>query len=507
MTLRSCGLGPLLLLISAGIVPARADVKLPAIISDHMVLQSSTAVPIWGWADPDEEVTVTLAGQSKTAKASAAGKWMVKLDSLQPNAAPQALSVRGKNTLTVNDVLVGEVWLGSGQSNMAKVMSGVKDAEAEIAAANYPAIRMFKVASTGNFTGPQEDCEGSWQVTSPATAKLYSATAYFFGRELYKTLNVPVGLINSSVGGTPIQSWISLDAQLKDPNLKVSADEQAKAVRDFDVAAAKVTYDKRLAEWQAEVDKAKAEGKKPPFPPHNPADDWQKRGEAGGLFNGKIAPLIPFAIRGMIWYQGEANSGVNAPLYRYQLPALIADWRARWGYDFPFIGVQLPNFAHGSNWPLLREDMLNIFQMPNTGMAITIDIGEPDNIHPKNKQEVGRRLALWALDKVYGQKVPSSSGPLPAGQEIRGHEIAVSFTHADGGLTAQGGELKEFQIAGADQKWAAANARIEGDKVIVSSPEVTAPVAVRYCWAMNPQATLYNGAGLPASPFRTDSWN
>jgi sialate O-acetylesterase len=336
--------------------------------------------------------------------------------------------------------------------------------------------------------------------------KLFSATAYFFGRELHKTLGVPVGLINSSVGGTPIQSWISLQAQLQSPALKASAEAQLQAERDFDANGAKAAYEVSLAKWKEDAEGAKAEGKEPPPAPHDPIADRQKRGEGGGLFNGKIAPLIPYAIRGLIWYQGEANSGVRAPLYRDQLPVLIADWRARWGYDFPFIGVQLPNFGHGSNWPLLRETMLRTLKLKNTGMAIAIDIGETDNIHPKNKQEIGRRLALWALSEVYGQKVASFSGPLPDGQQIRGGEIVLSFTHADGGLVARGGELKEFLIAGADKKWVQANAKIEGEKVIVSSPEIPNPVAVRYAWSMNPEATLYNGAGLPASPFRTDDW-
>jgi sialate O-acetylesterase len=497
----------LFFVILINVAIARANVRLPAILSDHMVVQADTSVPIWGWAEPGEEVSVSLAGQSQTAKAGADGKWVVKLDKLRTSAEPATLIVKGVNTLEVKDVLVGEVWLGSGQSNMALTMERVKDAPEEIAAAKYPAIRMFKVSSSF-AAAPQEDCKGSWEICSPATVRLFSATAYFFGRELHQALGVPIGLINSSVGGTPIEMWISLEAQQRSPDLKASVDAQAAAEATFNPEAAKAAYKKRLSAWKQAAEQAKAQGNAPPPAPRAPANP-ANRGEGGGLFNGKIAPLIPYAIRGVIWYQGEANSApAKAVLYRHQLPALIADWRARWGYDFPFAWVQLPNFDGGEkrDWPLAREAMLKTLKVKNTGMAITIDIGEAKNIHPKNKQEVGHRLGLWALGEVYGRKVASTSGPLPDGHEIRGSDIVLRFTHADGGLVAKGGELKGFVIAGDDKHWVRANASIVDGTVVVSSSDVPKPAAVRYAWANDPDCNLYNGAGLPASPFRTDEW-
>ena len=318
---------------------------------------------------------------------------------------------------------------------------------------------------------------------------------------------MPIGLINSSVGGTPIESWISAEAQAKVPELPTQAAAETKAAK-LDETQAKANYEQALARWTQQAAKAKAEGQAAPRRPRDPLEQRNRRGGAGGLFNGKIAPLIPYAIRGAVWYQGEANSQPGKrPLYQYQLPALVADWRARWGEEFPFAWVQLPNFERpGEGWMLVREAMLKSLRLPHTGMAITVDIGEPKNIHPKNKQEVGRRLALWALGEVYEQQVPATSGPLPAGHAVRGAAIAISFTHVEGGLQAKDGDLQGFVIAGEDQQWQPAVARIVDDKVIVSSPEVKRPVAVRYAWEANPTCNLYNGAGLPASPFRTDDW-
>lgn len=499
---------PRVLLASVALVSAaRADVKLPAIISDHMILQSGVEVPIWGNADAGEEVTVSIAGQSKIAKADAAGKWSVKLGKLKAAGEAQTLTVKGKNVVAVQDVLVGEVWLGSGQSNMAMLVSSAQNAEAEAAAAQLPAIRMFTVTS-GPSASAEEDCKGSWQVCSPDTVGRFSATAFFFGRELHKALGVPVGLINSSVGGTPIESWISPEAQTRSPELKAANEAQEKAAPKFDPAAAKAKYESDLAKWKEAAAKAKAEGKPAPRPPRDPVAMRERKGNIGGLFNGKIAPLIPFAIRGALWYQGEANSGPDkAPLYHAQLRALVTDWRTRWGSEFPFAWVQLPNFGGpGRDWPTVREGMMKTLALPKTGMAITIDIGEEKNIHPKNKQEVGRRLSLWALGEVYGRKVATTSGPLPAGNKVRGSEMVLEFTHADGGLVAKDGELKGFTIAGEDKQWKPAQARIDGGKVIVTSAEVKQPAAARYAWENWPTCNLYNGAGLPASPFRTDDW-
>ena len=445
-----------------------AELKLAALFSDHMVLQCDKPVPIWGWAPAGENVTVEFAGQTKKAIADTNGKWTVKLDPFKASPEPRELKVGG---LVIRDVLVGEVWLGSGQSNMAMGVNRARDYSTEQAAAKLPLIRMFK-ESSGATNQPQSDARGQWVVCSPETFGSFSATLYFFGRELHSELKVPMGLINSSVGGTPIESWVAEDAQKQLP-------------------------------------KAKAAGQKAPRKPTDPLDKARRQGNVGGLFNGKIAPLIPYAMRGVVWYQGEANSHPGKGLlYQYQLPLLVNDWRMRWGEEFPFAWVQLPNFTReGDDWPLVREGMLKTLRLPRTGMAITVDIGDPTNIHPQNKQEVGKRLALWALGDVYGRKVIATSGPLPAGHEVRGSEIVLSFKHANAGLKAKEGALKGFVIAGEDKKWTPAQAVIQGDKIIVSSGDVKKPLAVRYAWSGNPGCNLYNGAGLPASPFRTDDWN
>lgn len=484
---------------------ARADVKLPAIFGNHMVLQRDAAVPVWGTAAPGEEVTVAIAGQTASAKAGADGKWSVKLAKLAADG-PQTLTVKGKNTVTFSDVLVGEVWLGSGQSNMAMTVNRAKDYEQEQAAAKFPEIRMFTESSAAATTA-QSEGKGEWVVCSPETVGRFSATAFFFGREIHRTLKVPVGLINSSVGGTPIESWIAPDAQKASPELKGFFEGQKQAAKDFDPVKAKAKFEQDQAKWKEAAKKAKAEGKPAPKAPRDPVALNERKGNVGGLFNGKIAPLIPYAIRGALWYQGEANSTPDKALfYHAQLTLLVNDWRARWGYDLPFAWVQLPNFGGaGRDWPAVREAMLKTLALKDTGMAITIDIGDEKDIHPKNKQDVGRRLAAWALGTVYGQKV-ATSGPMPAGHQVRGSEVLLSFKHTDGGLVAKGGELKGFVVAGEDKQWKSARARIEGDKVIVSSADVKQPVAARYAWENWPTCNLYNGAGLPASPFRTDDW-
>jgi hypothetical protein len=492
---------------------AFAEVKLPSVFSDHMVLQRDCAVPVWGWADSGEKVAVTIAGQTKTATADAEGKWSVKLDKLSARE-PVTLTVKGRNTLTVEDVLIGEVWLASGQSNMQLPVNGAKEAWKEKASAKFPQIRMFTVARKTAVT-PQTDCGGAWIVCSPDTVGDFSAAAFFFGRELHQTQKVPVGLINASWGGTAIEAWTSMPAQEGKKELaSIFESWRQKTSVLFDEAQAQAQFEKQMTVWTNVSAKAKAAGKKEPQKPKSPVAPRLQSNHPANLFNGMIAPIIPYAIRGGIWYQGENNAhGEAAKLYELQLPLMIQDWRQRWNQgSFPFAWVQLPNFKKPtqdpgapSAWAVMRESMLHTLTVTNTGMAVTIDVGETADIHPKNKQAVGHRLALWALASVYGEKIPCSS-PLPAGQKIKGDEITLSFTHTDGGLVATDGELKGFAIAGADQKWVWAKARINGDQVIVSSPEVKSPVAVRYAWADNPDCNLFNGAGLPASPFRTDRW-
>lgn len=483
---------------------ARADVKLPSIFSEHMVVQADAKVPVWGWAEPKEEVRVALAGAKASATADVNGRWRVTLGKL-PAGGPHKLVVTGKkNKLEVGDVLVGEVWLGSGQSNMAMTVNRCLNFEQEQKAADLPQVRMFTVRS-GPTTEPQADCQGSWAVCTPETVGGFSATAYFFGRELQAALKKPVGLINSSVGGTPIESWISADAQRAEPNLKpfLAAIDEANA--KFDPAVAKATYDKQVAKWQKDVVAAKAAKKPLPQKPRDPLATRKLKGGVGGLYNGKIAPLVGYGIRGALWYQGEANSQPGkAQYYQTQLSLLVREWRRQWNQgEFPFAWVQLPNFGGGRpEWVVVREQMRKTLAVPNTGMAVTTDIGEAKDIHPRNKQDVGKRLALWALAKVYGQAIPYS-GPMIASHAVSGDRVVLTFDHAEG-MKAGGAKLLGFEIAGADNKWHPAEAKIEGATVVLSSPEVKTPTAARYNWAEEPTGNLTNNTGLPASPFTTE---
>ncbi len=486
---------------------ARADVSLPTLFSDHMVLQRGVALPVWGWAEAGEEISVSIAGQTKTTKAGADGKWRVQLDKLSARE-PVTCTVKGKNEIVINDVLAGEVWLCSGQSNMGFVVRSAENFEQEKAAADHPKLRMFIVTS-GAATEPQEKCNGKWIVCTPDSVGGFSATAYFFGRELHAKLGAPVGLIHSSVGGTPIEAWTSLAAQKDVPEVKPIFESWEKRIATWDPAKAKADFEKQTADYPARAEKAKAEGKPAPRKPTMPVEPTIDSHRPANLFNGKIAPLIPYAIKGAIWYQGESNAGSPAGglAYRRQLPLLVADWRTRWGQgDFPFAWVQLPEYVNGSSdgWCLVREAMLQSLRLPHTGMAVALGLGEKHDVHPVKKQEVGRRLSLWALGAVYGGK-GETSGPLYAGHKINGSDVTITFTHAEG-LAAVGGELKGFLIASEDREWKPALTKISGDKIVVSTPDGANAAAVRYAWANDPEWSLTNAAGLPASPFRTDDW-
>ena len=502
---------PLLALafLTLGALASAAELRLPAVFSDHMVLQRDKAVAVWGWADAAEEVTIEFAGQKKAAKADASGQWSLRLDPLTASAESRRLTATGKDgrKAEVSDVLVGDVWLGSGQSNMAMTVNRAKDFEQEKTAATFPLIRHFKEESAGAATA-QTQSKGKWLACTPDNVGAFSATLYFFGREIHREVGVPVGLINTSVGGTPIESWIAPEVQKTKPELSAALKAQSAALPKIDPEKAKADYAVELKKFKAAKAKAVAEGTKAPRPPRNAAEVSERKGSYGQLFNGKVAPLVPYTLKGMLWYQGEANSSdTRAPLYVHQLSALVTDWRARWGEELPFAWVQLPNFSRpGEGWPLMRESMLKTLSLPKTGMAVTIDIGEAKDIHPKNKQEVGRRLSLWALGNVYGRKVAAVSGPLPAGHEIKGAEVVVTLTHAEGLKTRDGAPVKGFQLAGTDKQWKPAAARIDGAKLVVTSAEVVAPVALRYAWLDFPETNLVNSADLPASPFRTDDW-
>lgn len=490
-------------------VPAQADLKLPAIFSNHMVLQRDVPVSVWGWGEQGEVVKVSIAGQTHETKTEEDGTWLVTLDPLA-TAEGLTMTVEGKNKLTVEDVLVGEVWLGSGQSNMEMAVNRTLNFPEEQAAANFPKIRMFTVVRKASLES-LDDCKGEWKICSPETVGGFSATAYYFGREIHQKLKQPVGLVHSSWGGTDIAAWTSVEANGKSLEMKAFVEKWEKDDEAFDPKAAKAENDKAMTKWKTAVAKAKADGAKDPNRPRLKIKPSEDPNYPSNLFNGMIYPIAPYTIRGVLWYQGEHNSYdlVLAERYRRQLPLLIKDWRETWELpQLPFGYVQLPNFARpGEGRPLVREAMLQTLDVPYTGMAVTVDIGESNDNHPRNKQEVGRRLSLWALAKVYHQKDVAYTGPVIAGHEVRDGKVTLLFKHTDGGLKPKdGGELKGFLIAGSDRQWKPAQTKIEGDKIVVTSAEVPQPVAVRYAWEPDPICNLTNGSGLPASPFRTDDW-
>lgn len=646
----------LLVLIFAGVV--RAEVHLPSIISDNMVLQRGLKVRIWGTANAGEHVTVTFDKKSVNTVANPQGNWEVWLGPLKPGA-PSELIVKGDNVLTIKNVLVGEVWICSGQSNMEWPLSNTDNAAATLAQANYPEIRLFTVEKK-TATSPQTDVQGHWVVTTPEEAAHFSAVGYFFGREIYQHLKLPVGLIHTSWGGTPAEAWTSHEGLLSSPELKPILDRYESSLNAL--PQTKAAYERAMEKWEQDnlyidgENKGEALGYADPatatsdwtqidlpkqfeaaglmidgavwfrkavdVPPTwagkdlvlnlpaiddfdvtyfngtkigstgrdvpdsyqvprkytvpgslvrsdrnviairvfdrageggfgrgemllRPANlggetpvlslrgpwqykielalepkhpDWGTRPEPVGignqnsptvLYNAMLAPLVPFAIRGAIWYQGESNAG-RAYQYRTLFPIMIRDWRRAWGHDFPFYFVQLANWRprkdqpDDSDWAELREAQFMTLREPQTGMAVAIDIGGED-LHPRNKLDVGHRLAQWALAGVYDEKVVPS-GPLFEGFKIEGDKVRIKFKHAVGLKANDGGAVKGFAIAGADRKFVWADARIDGDTVVVWSPAVSQPVAVRYGWADNPAVNLYNKSGLPASPFRTDDW-
>ena len=639
--------------------------KLAALFSDHMVLQRDMAIPVWGWAEPGSQVSVEIAGNCAMATVGTDGKWMVRLPALAAGG-PYTLNVRtlGAAPLVVSDVLVGEVWLCSGQSNMEFPLSGVQNSEAERALADHPQIRLFKVPLAAEVK-PQSDTKALWKVCTQASACTFSAVAYFHGVELQKRLGVPVGLIDSSRGGTRAECWASREGLMAESALLplVAECDRLFLFDPNEVAE----YRRQLASWEKthlkrvpppnlgfEQGWARPEGNQDGWKPMELPGHWQRAGlnfsgvlwfrreveipsawagqdltlsigacdksdwtyfngeflgsltfeenplaysisrvytvpgrlvkagknvvavrvyshinDAGmtgpaesmfvkpasslnadtipikgtwtyrvehnfglasppvippgpdtpkapcALYAGMIAPLVPYAVRGAIWYQGESNTDLphQPSEYRTLFPALIRDWRQHWGQDhFHFHFVQLARFRPPqsqpgeSSWAELREAQTQTLALPDTAMAVIIDTGEEADIHPKNKQDVGLRLAWSALSKIHGLKDVTPSGPLYKACKVEGSQMRLFFDHVEGGLEARNGALQAFAIAGADRKFFWADARIDGDTVVVSSPEVSAPVAVRYGWADNPACNLYNCGGLPASPFRTDNW-
>jgi sialate O-acetylesterase len=630
---------------------AHADVRLPRIFGSHMVLQQKKAVPVWGWADVGENVKVVLNGsgkilQTKSVKASKDGKWLVKLDPFDAGG-PYQLTVTGKkNTVIYDDVLFGEVWICSGQSNMEMLVNRSNNAAEEKSKANFPQIRHFKIPHDRSLIPKDDVTGGEWLPTTPETVGDFSAVAYFFARDLHQKLNVPVGLVNSSWGGTQVESWISLDAMKSFDEFKEHVSSMPTSLEAFNAMRKKQLDDRILSEqgsfpdeatlktwpsfslddsgWKSmempgyfdlkilpgldgavwfrkeftlpeqwagqsmilmlgpidDIDVTYVNGvkigesvKKVPLArnyiiPANVlrsgknvvtvriedlgaiggfsgkpeqmkltrddfeislAGSWKYRVESSLdnkqlsganvtstiLYNAMIAPIIPFAMRGTIWYQGETNAP-RAYQYRKSFPLMISDWRNRWGEDFPFLFVQLASYGasngtseKGSTWAELREaQTMTLTTVPNTGMAVISDIGETADIHPKNKQDVGKRLAYSALNRVYGQDIVYS-GPMYRSMQIKGDKVSLSFDHTGSGLKSSDkyGYVKGFEIAGQDQKFFWAQASIEGNRIVVWSEQVSNPVAVRYGWADdNIEVNLYNREGIPAVPFRTDTW-
>lgn len=477
---------------------AHADVTLPTLLADHMVIQRGLPVHVWGMAALNELVTVTFRGETKPATADEDGRWSVFLSPGEAGG-PFQLSIKATNTIVINDVLVGDVWIASGQSNMEFPMTGLVNPQAEIAAAQYPKIRIF-IVKHKPADYPLEDVESrDWSACTPESVADSSAVAYFFARNLQQKLGVPIGLVESFWGGTPAESWTSLHTLSADASLMPVFSARAKTLDSESTTELHLRREER--EFQQALAQAKSDGKPLPWRRWHP--DFAAWAPAA-LYNGMIAPLTGFAIRGAIWYQGEANDGPErAPLYARLFQTMIRDWRSAWGEgDFPFLFVQIANFniAAENLWPDVRDAQRRALALKNTGMAVTIDIGNPDDIHPKNKQDVGLRLALAARAIAFGENV-EWSGPLYRQMTQEEHALRVWFDHA-GGLVARGEELTGFEVAGEDGKYSTATAKIDGASVVVSSPTVPTPVSVRYGWAANPNCNLFNKEGLPASPFQ-----
>ena len=558
------------LLIAALTGHARADVKLTEIFGDHMVLQQGAKLPVWGTAEPGEKVTVTFGTASASAETAADGRWRVDLPAVPQNTKPQTLKVAGKNRLTFQDVLVGDVWFASGQSNMDFGIGNDARAAETIAKADEPQIRLFMVPrqlslgpmSTFSTVVPGH-LEGRWQVCSPAILSGtwgwngFSALAYYFGREIHHHLNRPIGMIQSAWGGTQVAGWTSIPGLERNPVMahyvadhQKRVDSFAQATKDYPKLRAAGTaafnqwneqygipFQKELAQWNLDLPKAVASGQPvppkprftgPPKPPGiSPPDGWIFG--AGNLFNGMVNPVIPYAIKGVIWLQGENDRG-NAFEYFTSFPGLIADWREKWNEgDFPFLFVQLSNGnPPQNNRPIedytatLREAQAKTLSVPATGMAVAIDIGSALDIHYKDKLDAGLRLALVARRVAYGETVVAY-GPMYDSMSVEGNKIRLAFKEVGSGLVlrvppwmpledptavaADTAGLKGFAIAGDDRKWKFANAVIDGHTVVVSADGLPNPVAVRYDWQECPPGNLANKEGLPAAPFRTDAWD
>ena len=521
-----------------------------SLFTDKMVLQRDATLPIWGTANPGEEVSVEFAGQKKSAKADEKGIWMVKLDPLHASSYPSEMTISaGGSQTNVSNVLVGDVFLAVGQSNMGFPLFAAHNAAEVLPLATDDKLRFFNVTKK-TAAEPQIDVAGQWQASDSINAKSFSAVAYFFAKEIRKSADVPVGVVSAPWGGTPIQTWMSLDSIKWPPALTNVIAAWDKALQDYAKVKAdpklERDYETKLEQWKKEIypgftdaikaynadkaagkpvgDKPKPERPEPSNPdPMGPPSPSRRPSTPTVSYNAMIAPLSPLALKGVLWYQGEANAS-RGPEYRTLFPRLIQGWRKQWGVDLPFLFVQLPMNGKDTvpvakdGEPYLREAQFMTLKEPKTSMAITIDVGDPNNVHPADKIDVGKRLALLARRDIYGEKI-DASGPLYQQFKVEGDKIRVSFKETAKGLKpgqapwcAKGVEplptdkLIGFVISGSDRNWVEADAVIDGNDVIVSSKSVPNPVEVRYGWAHSPRCNLYNSEDLPASPFRTDEW-
>jgi len=498
---------------------AWGDVSLNNMFGDHMVLQQGIKNKVWGKADPGEPVTVTFAGQTKTATTAADGSWVVFLDPVQEYGGPHTLAVKGKNSVTFNDVLVGEVWVCSGQSNMQWGVNQANDPDLEEAAATFPNIRFVSVPQVGT-QDPQWNFNGKWKVCSPETVGDFSAVGYFFGRQLHQTLGVPVGLIDNAWGGSAAEAWVKRDKLATHPILKAIHEKWQEEEAKYETVKEK--FERKMDEWRQAAKEAQAAGRPEPAgkpdAKKDPAGRMNGNARPGNIHSGVLTPSIGYGIKGAIWYQGESNAG-RAYQYRELFPFMIKTWREEWGLgDFPFYWVQLADFKEEkaepaeSDWAELREaQTMTMKTLPATGEAVIIDLGEGKDIHPMNKQDVAKRLARWALAETYNLPGITCRSPLYKSMEKDGAKVVLSFDHiAEGGKVWRPFDVNEpigFTIAGADRKFVPAKASLRDDgRIEVWSDAVAEPVAVRYAWADNPVCNMYSTSGLPLTPFRTDDF-
>lgn len=497
---------------------AAAELKLPTIVGDNMVLQRDQDLNIWGWDDAGQEVSVSFAGQSVKGKADDKGRWQVVLKPMQANAKGQEMVIAGSggNKISLKNILIGEVWLCSGQSNMSFAVGRGYGGDLEALTANYPQIRMISVPNLASQE-PKDHFKGQWDACDPAVTANFSAVGYYFGRLLHQALGVPVGLIDNAWGGSTAEAWVRRDLLEQDVKYKTLMDRWEKIEKTYDFEVLKEAYQKKRTKWQEAVKKAKTEGKPVPVAPRGPRNLLTGNNRPANLYNGVLHPVIGYSMRGVIWYQGESNAS-RAYVYRSLFPLMIQNWRDEWKQgDFPFYWVQLADFKgekpepEDSQWAELREaQTLTMSKLKNTGEAVIIDIGEGRDIHPRNKRTVGERLGRWALAKDYGfDKTITFQSPTYQKMEKKGNKILLSFDHVGsrGLYSFDVSEPIGFAIAGSDKKFVWAKGEIVGENQMkIWSDEVKEPVAVRYAWAANPVANMRSSENLPMTPFRTDDF-